>query len=364
MEWILVSACVALAFANGANDNIKAVATLYGSAQLSYRPALALATVTQLIGSVGSLVIAGALVKAFSGKGLVPPEMFSTSMLAAVALGAALTVGIATRFGLPISTTHAIVGGLVGAGAVAAGPALKLGALGTAFVLPLAVGPILAVGIAWGLTRSGAAAGSSLGVAMGDCVCVDPVVVPAAPGAATGAHQMLGVEVAPSAECRAHGERHLVGVDVAGALRVGHLLSASAVGVARGLNDTPKILGLMVGAAVTPPLAGAVVLGVAMAIGGLVSARRVADTLAHRITPMRDGPSFAANLTTSLLVTGASRLGLPVSTTHVSTGGIFGIGASDGTLDRRTSAEVLSAWLGTLPLAAGLGAVLAWAFAA
>ena len=125
MEWLLIAAGLALAFANGANDNIKGVATLYGSAQLGYRPALALATASQLLGSLGSVLVAGALVRAFSGKGLVPPELLSTGMLTAVAIGAALTVGLATRVGLPISTTHAIVGALVGAGAVTAGASLE-----------------------------------------------------------------------------------------------------------------------------------------------------------------------------------------------------------------------------------------------
>lgn len=364
MEWILVAACVALAFANGANDNIKGVVTLFGSAQLSYRSALALATGAQLVGSLGSLLIAGALVKAFSGKGLVPPEMFSTSMLAAVALGAAATVAFATRVGLPISTTHAIVGGLVGAGAVAAGSALELAALGKAFVLPLAVGPVLAVAMAWAMARGGAAAASSLGLAMEDCVCVAAALEPTRATGAAAAAPALHVEVAPAAECRAHDPNRLLGVEVASLMRLGHLSSAATVGVARGLNDTPKILGLMVGANASEPLAGAVVLGLAMAVGGLVSARRVAETLAHRITPLRDGPSFAANLTTSLLVTGASRVGLPVSTTHVSTGGIFGIGASDGTLDRRATGEILGAWVATLPGAAALGAAFAWALGA
>jgi PiT family inorganic phosphate transporter len=63
-------------------------------------------------------------------------------------------------------------------------------------------------------------------------------------------------------------------------------------------------------------------------------------------------------------VAGASRFGLPVSTTHVSTGGIFGIGASAGTLRRGAVAEILAAWLATLPMAAGLGALLAYFLAA
>jgi PiT family inorganic phosphate transporter len=320
MEWLLLASGLGLAFANGANDNIKGVATVYGSGQLGYRQALSLATASQIAGSLASVVLATALVKAFSGKGLVPPELLTPELLTAVGLGAALTVGAATRVGLPISTTHAIVGGLVGAGAVAAGSALELGALGMAFVLPLAVGPVLAGLLAWAFSRGGDAIGSRVGP-----------------------------------------ERGLrVGVEPRRALRVGHIASAATVGFARGLNDTPKILGLMVGASVIDPAVGAAVLGIAMALGGLLASRRVADTLALRITPMQNGQGLAANLATSLLVVCASRFGLPVSTTHVSTGGIFGIGAAAGTLKRRQAAEILGAWLATLPLAAALGALFAW----
>jgi PiT family inorganic phosphate transporter len=69
---------------------------------------------------------------------------------------------------------------------------------------------------------------------------------------------------------------------------------------------------------------------------------------------------LAANAATSILVVSASPLGLPVSTTHVSTGGIFGIGASSGELRWRIAGEVLLAWVVTLPLAAALGGALMW----
>ena len=360
MEWLLIGAGIALAFANGANDNLKGVATVYGSAQLGYRQALALATASQIAGSLASVVLATALVKAFSGKGLVPPELLSVELLAAVAMGAALTVGLATRIGLPISTTHAIVGALVGGGAVAAGSALNLSALGAAFILPLAVGPLIAVALAWAFVRAGTTAGSALGLGSGDCVCIGSELSASADGSVSLARTALRVEVGEASSCAAHGDTRLVGVEVEQALRAGHVLSATTVGFARGLNDTPKILGLMVGASVIDPVLGALVLGGAMALGGMLAARRVADTLALRITPMKNGQGLAANLATSLLVVGASRLGLPVSTTHVSTGGIFGIAAAAGTLRHRQAGEILSAWLGTLPLAAGLGALLAW----
>jgi PiT family inorganic phosphate transporter len=368
MEWLLLASGVALAFANGANDNIKGVATVYGSGQLGYGQAITLATASQIAGSLASVVLATALVKAFSGKGLVPPELLTPELLTAVALGAALTVGVATRVGLPISTTHAIVGGLVGAGAVAAGSALDLGALGAAFVLPLAVGPIVAVALAWAFSRGVDAIGSRAGLERSVCVCVGPSgalePVPNAGVSYFGAKMKVAfgvkMKVARASECAAHDTLELAGIEIDQALRVGHVASATTVGFARGLNDTPKILGLMVGASVIDPTLGAGVLGIAMAAGGLLASRRVADTLALRITPMQNGQGLAANLATSLLVVGASRLGLPVSTTHVSTGGIFGIGAAARTLQHRKAGEILGAWLGTLPLAAALGALLAW----
>jgi PiT family inorganic phosphate transporter len=323
-----------------------------------------LATASQIAGSLASVILATALVKAFSGKGLVPPELLTPELLTAVALGAALTVSVATRVGLPISTTHAIVGGLVGAGAVVAGSALDLGALGAAFVLPLAVGPLVAVLLAWTLSRGGDAFSARIGSERGICVCAEPsgaVLSAAETGVAySSVTTGLKLKLGPSSACTAHDTVELAGIEVDQALRVGHITSAATVGFARGLNDTPKILGLMVGASVIDPMAGAVVLGIAMALGGLLASRRVADTLAHRITPMKNGQGLAANLATSLLVVGASRLGLPVSTTHVSTGGIFGIGAAAGTLRRRQAGEILGAWLGTLPLAAALGALFAW----
>ncbi len=360
MEALLIAAGLALAYANGANDNFKGVATVYGSGQLSYGPALRLATVSQIAGSLASAILATALVKAFSGKGLVPPEQLTTELLASVALGAALTVGLATRVGLPISTTHAIVGALVGAGAMQAGSALNLAALGTVFIVPLALGPFVAVLLAWAVLRGGIATAGRLDLSLRECVCVGHELGMDTDEAASLTYAGLSWTFAHSSECAAHESPRVAGVEVDDIMRFGHIASATVVGFARGLNDTPKILGLLVGVAAIDPISGALVLGASMAIGGLVSARRVADPLALEITPMDNGQGLAANLATSLLVIGASRFGLPVSTTHVSTGGIFGIGAAGGTLEVAQVRRILGAWLGTLPLAAVLGAVLAW----
>jgi PiT family inorganic phosphate transporter len=116
---LLALAVLLLAYSNGANDNFKGVATLFGSGTARYGAALAWATVTTLAGCLLALVLAQGLVEAFSGKGLVPDAVAADpTFLLAVSLGAALTVLLATRLGLPVSTTHVSVGALFGIGAV------------------------------------------------------------------------------------------------------------------------------------------------------------------------------------------------------------------------------------------------------
>jgi PiT family inorganic phosphate transporter len=363
MAWLVLASALVLAFVNGANDNMKGVATLYGSGQLSYRRALALATASTGLGSLTSVILATALIQAFSGKGLLPAELLTPALLAAVGLGAALTVLLATHLGAPISTTHALVGALVGAGWIAAGPALQLGALGAAFFLPLLFGPVVATGLAWLWLRGGRGASRQLGVGLGDCVCVGAVAQPVAGHAAlAAAAPHLSISVGEPHACRRPYTGEVAGLAVDDAVNGAHLLSASAVGFARGLNDTPKILGLAVGASVLEPMAGALVIGLAMAAGGALAARRVTETLAHRLTAMTPGQGLAGNLATSLLVIAASRFGLPVSTTHVSAGGIFGVGLASGGLRQGALAGVLGAWLVTLPLAAALAAGIMIAF--
>jgi PiT family inorganic phosphate transporter len=96
----------------------------------------------------------------------------------------------------------------------------------------------------------------------------------------------------------------------------------------------------------------------AMAIGGLLNARRVAITMSRRITPLNPGQGFTANIVTSALVILASRIGLPVSTTHVSVGSLFGIGLITREANRRVVSGILVSWILTLPIAAILSAVI------
>ena len=87
-----------------------------------------------------------------------------------------------------------------------------------------------------------------------------------------------------------------------------------------------------------------------MAMGGLIHSRRIAVTMGRKVTKMNPGQAFTANLVTGIMVLGASRIGVPVSTTHVSCGSIFGIGAANKKINLKILSHILLAWVTTLPL--------------
>jgi PiT family inorganic phosphate transporter len=375
---LLVAALAAfvLAFANGANDNGKGVATLIGSGTMRLRPAIVYATATTLLGSITALLLAGALLKTFSGKGIVPEAVHAAPAFAvSVGLGAAGTVLIATRVGIPISTTHSIVGAIVGVGVASE---VIWSAVWLKFAYPLLAAPALAAALTvpaylllrWLRVRSG--------VTCRSCLCVEPLpkreaalaTVPTRAALREGSTPVAASAATPVRlraghlpECRQGLEGRVIGVDAQRALDWSHLLTAGAVSFARGLNDTPKIAAVLLaasgvaalgGVAITPGVA-LVAVGLGIALGGLLAARRVAVTMSERITEMNDGQGFTANLVTAVLVIFASRLGVPVSTTHVSCGSLFGIGIASRAARWRMIGSILLAWVTTLPLAAVIG---------
>jgi PiT family inorganic phosphate transporter len=357
---LIVFAILFLAYSNGANDNFKGVATLFGSGTCTYRTALVWATLTTLAGSLLALLLAQGLVDTFKGKGLVPDAVTTQpAFILAVALGAALTVLLATLTGLPVSTTHALTGGLVGAGLMAASGEVQLTALGKSFVLPLLFSPVVALLLTvavyplfrWARRRSGVSSVS--------CVCVGTVyeeVAPQPDGSLLLVKTGVAVAVATPAECVQRYQGRVLGVEAGRLLDGLHYLSGGGVGFARGLNDTPKIVALLLAGEALNPNLGLALVAVVMAAGGVLNARRVAQTMSRKITRMSPGQGFSANLVTSFLVAGASRLGLPVSTTHVSVGSLFGIGVVSGTARIRMVLTILLAWVTTLPLGAALAA--------
>jgi len=383
---LLVFAAAALAFANGANDVFKPVATLYGSRTLGYRAAILFAAGACFLGALTSVVFAEALIKAFSGKGLVPDTIVGNPAFAiSVGLGAALTIMLATVFGFPVSTTHALTGALVGAGLVGAASDLNLGALGAKFALPLLVSPFLALGATALLYPLLSRARRALGVTRETWIQLPQAGewIPQAEALERGLladplpdQNPRGEALARSAEPRvpafalagggavaAQAERYsgsVAGVSAEQLLNAAHVLSASAVGFARGLNDTPKIAALLLLLPAVGSVGGNALVATLMVVGGLLCSRRVAETMSNEITTMNAGQGFSGNLVSAILVTCASRLGVPVSTTHVTCGALFGVGLATRQARWKTIGTILIAWITTLPLAALLAALLYW----
>lgn len=309
---LLFLAVCFVAYTNGANANFKGVASLYGSGTTTLRGALWWGTATTLAGSLAALFLAEGMLKKFSGRGLVPDMLVqSPDFVFAVALGAALTSLLATKLGFPVSTTHALVGALVGAGWAGSGAEVRLGALGKNFVYPLFFSPAVAV-------------------LLGGAIYL----------------LLKSARLAPDHRTRT--------------LDTLHYLSAGAASFARGLNDTPKMVALLLVAQGFEIRWGFVAVALTMALGALLDADRVAETLGKKVTDMNPGQGFAASLATAVLVTTASFHSLPVSTTHVSVGALLGIGITTRQARWRKVGEILLAWVSTLPCAALLAAGVYW----
>ncbi len=368
MTLFLIIAVAFLAYSNGANDNFKGVASLFGSGATNYRVAITWATVTTFAGSVASLFLAQALLKKFSGKGLVPETLVgSEHFLLAVALGAGLTVILATRFGFPISTTHGLTGAMVGSGLVAASGGVSFGVLGKQFFLPLLLSPLLAVALGALLYLMFRWTRLRLGITKETCVCIgaeqqvfaleQPTSAFAMQRVATPSMVTPSIAVDSEARCFERYAGGFLGIGSQKIMDAAHFLSAGIVSFARGLNDTPKIAALLLVVQAFDIRWGLLLVALAIALGGALNSRRVAETMSHKITAMNHGQGFSANLATGVLVIAASVYGLPVSTTHVSVGALFGIGALTKQANTRVISGILLSWILTLPCAALLGAL-------
>ena len=361
---LFLAACF-LAFSNGANDNFKGVATLFGSGTTNYKGAITWATITTMAGSIAAIFLASSLVKNFSGKGLVPDLLLQTPEFAiSIALGAAITVFIATKLGMPISTTHSLVGGLFGSGVVAVGMAFNFAKLGNSFLMPLVVSPLMAAVVSFLAYLLFRKLRVVLGVTKETCVCIGDQKVPVIKSAHKNEYittdTQKTISVLNEKDCIETYKGSFIGISAQKLLDIAHYISAGIVGFARGLNDTPKIVGLLIVINSLDIKWGLIAVALSMAIGGLLNAKKVGEVMSKKITPMNSGQGFTSNLITGLLVTTASIHGMPVSTTHVSVGAIFGIGVVTKKADLKVIRNILLSWLLTLPIAALCSALVYW----
>jgi inorganic phosphate transporter, PiT family len=357
---ILVLA-LALAAANGANDVPKTVATLGGAGVTRYRTAIVWGAMTTLLGSLVSLQFADELTKLFS-KGIVTEEP-TPEFTFAVLVGTVAWVTFATVTRLPVSTTQALVGALVGAGVLLGADAVSWRVLPEKVLLPA----ILAIGVAYTISFLL----NLIRFRVPECVCVGvdaPAGAPAAidPSGAAAfspapSTPRMHIEVGTVAECRVHGE-HGKRLDVT--VNGVHWLSSGAASAARGLNDTPKIVAVGAFALVPAGMSSRSVLlcvAGAMAVGSILFGTRVARRLGEEVVRRDHVEGFKANVTTAALVGLAANRGLPLSTTQVSSGAIAGAaGSHPSRLNGRTLRDFAIAWTVT-PVSAALVAAAVFA---
>lgn len=314
-----ISGAMLLAFANGANDISKSIATLVGSGESNYKKSVLVVSLAVAVGATFASAWAVKMTLLFT-KGMLSPQVEINQLFAlAVLVGAIGWLLFSSKFGLPVSTTHAIVGSTILTAFYAFGfNSVLWGKVTLKVILPLLLSPILAFGIAFLVFRF-----------------------------------LFWL-------CR---EQYCLNCHWA------HWMSAISSGFARGLNDTPKIasLGFVFYFLIDPQLEVVprwffLILAVANAAGGIVMGLRVTQTLAHKVTKMDHLEGFAANLATSILVITTAIKGFPVSTTHVSGSAIMGMGLQRGwrALNWPVVRDILAAWVLTLPIAGALGASTYW----
>ena len=309
------------AYGNGLNDAANAIATVISTRVLTPSAGVLLGGTMNLLGALTGTAVAKTI-----GKGIVDPELMTQAAVMAAITSAVAWVFVATRLGFPVSVSHSLVAGVLGAGIAVAGlPAVKtatmvkvLLALGLSPFFGFSAGFIAMIIVYWAFRK-------------------------ATPSQVTTLFSKL------------------------------QILAAAFLSYSHGKNDAQNAMGIMAMAwavyfsagqdlevMLWMKLASAITIGLGTALGGW----RVIRTLGMKVTRLQPVHGFAANTCAAIVIEVASNIGLPVSTTHTSSSSIMGVGAT-----RRLSAVrwgvtrgIAAAWLITYPLCAILGWLLAKVF--
>ncbi len=392
--WIAGILALYMAWAIGANDVANAMGTSVGSGALTVGGAIIVAALLEFAGAF----LAGGHVTDTVRKGMLDLSMMTREQLVYGMLGSLAAAGtllvVATRFGLPISTTHSIVGAIVGFGAIAVGlDAVKWGKIAQ-IVLSWVTSPLLAGVIAFfifQITRikvldkpDPVAQIRKLGPVFFFFVFfiiglvtlfkgLKPLkldlnltqsligsVALGLIGAAIGAFFIRRVDLGE--ENPKHRFSRVERIFV-----VLQILTACAIAFAHGSNDVANSIGPL--AAISHAVQGMdlgskapvepwmlAIGGIGIVIGLATWGYRVMETIGKKITELTPSRGFAAELAAATTIVVASRLGIPISTTHTLVGAVLGVGLARGigALDLRVVGKILASWVATLPLAAGL----------
>lgn len=305
-------------YINGFHDTANAIATVVSTRVLTPRAAILMSASLNFVGALYSTTVAKTI-----AKGIVSPAGATQTVILAAVLGAIVWNLITWRFGIPSSSSHALIGGLIGAALAHAGPNVVLwNGIQEKVLLPLVGSPVLGFLIALTLM-----------------LLIYAALARANPGRVGGAFRRL------------------------------QIVSSALMAFTHGQNDAQKSMGIITLALVSGgviakpdiPLWVILACALAMALGTSAGGWRIIKTMGHKIIRLEPVSGFAAETTAAAIIFTATHFGMPVSTTHVISGSIFGVGAS-----KRLSAvrwgvarSMVIAWVLTLP-AAGLVAALAY----
>lgn len=309
---LVLIAGVFVGWSLGANDGANAMGTAVGARVRTLRQAVFIVAV---FGFLGAITLGDRVIKTI-GKGIVPLDSIDPYQALQIAVAAMLAGGlwitIATVLQMPVSTTHATVGAVAGAGVAAGNVVIYWSKFQDIF-------------LAWILTPLGS---SLIALVMAK---IFSIII----------------------------RRFPVNNDRLYA----HLLTLSGIYMAFtwGANDVANATGLIVGAGVLSPKMAAGLGGVAIAAGVSTMGYRVMETIGTRITHLVPAMAFVAELAAAINVHLYTSLGIPVSTTHAIVGAVFGVGLANGraALNARTARDIVMAWAAT-PLAAGVLAFIVY----
>ncbi|WOX08734.1 inorganic phosphate transporter [Streptomyces sp. N50] len=314
---IVVITALAFDFTNGFHDTANAMATTISTGALKPKVAVAMSATLNLVGAFLSVEVANTI-----SKGLVDESGIRPEVIFAALVGAILWNLVTWLVGLPSSSSHALMGGLIGATIASAGTGAVHGdVLVTKVLLPAIAAPIVA-----------------------------------------GVAAMLATRFSYALSRNSEGKAADKG------FRVGQIASAGLVSLAHGTNDAQKTMGIITLALIAggsiapdsdPPTWVILSAGLAIAMGTYIGGWRIIRTMGKGLTDLQPQQGFAAQTSAAAVILASSHIGFSLSTTHAVSGSVMGagLGRKGGVVRWSTATRMFVAWGLTLPAAALVGAL-------
>ena len=322
---VVIVLAIAFDYINGFHDTANAIATSVATRALRPQYALLMAAFFNFVGAFAGTAVAKTI-----GSGLVDEQTTTEAIVAASLVGAIVWNLITWYLGLPSSSSHALIGGLLGATIAAAGMgAINVQGVIDKVLIPLVTSPI--IGFLGALTL----------------ITVLSWLVYALTRRPEGPDRRI----------------------LSNVFRRLQIFSAGFMAFAHGSNDAQKTMGIITlalfSAGVIPtvevPFWVIVVSATALSLGTAIGGWRIMQTMGHRVVDLEPIDGFAAETTAATVIYGAAHFGMPVSTTHVISSAIMGVGTSRGIRGVKwgVARRILVAWVLTIP-AAGFTGALTW----